>query len=71
MKLACVMGSAVLPEGGIVARIPAWAFAMAAVVFVGLAIWSATDENWSGLIVSGLLAVLCVAGSMRARTPTT
>jgi peptidoglycan/LPS O-acetylase OafA/YrhL len=52
------------------ARIPAWAFALLAVVFVGLAIWSATDENWSGLIVAVVLAVLCVAGSMRGRSTT-
>ncbi|MDP8956983.1 MAG: hypothetical protein M3N24_08505 [Actinomycetota bacterium] len=41
-------------------RIPPLAFVVAAVVLIGVAIWSAMDENWSGLIVSLVLAGLCL-----------
>jgi len=41
-------------------RIPPVAFIVAAVVFVALGVWSALDENWSGLIVSALLAAACI-----------
>jgi hypothetical protein len=40
---------------------------VAAAVFVVLGIWSATDENWSGVIVSLVLAALCVAVLRRPR----
>jgi len=38
-------------------RVPTWVFWVAAVIFAALAIWSATDENWAGLIVGALLAI--------------
>jgi hypothetical protein len=49
-------------------RIPAWALWLAAVIFVALGVWSATEENWSGVIVSGVLAAVCVGFAVRGRT---
>ncbi len=46
-------------------------FILAAVVFLGLGVWSLTDRNWSGGIVSALLAVACGAGAARGRTTRT
>ena len=37
-------------------------FLVAAVVFMALALWSAMDQSWSGLIVSLVLAGLCLFG---------
>ncbi len=48
-------------------RIPPQVFVVAAVVFMGLAIWSAMDQNWSGLIVSLVLAGLCLFGLAQRR----
>jgi hypothetical protein len=48
-------------------RIPAWVFVLAAVVFAALAIWSATDANWSGVIVSIVLGALAIAALLRTR----
>ena len=48
-------------------RIPVWVWILAAMVFVGLGVWSATDENWSGLIVSAVLAIVCL-GVWRSQT---
>ncbi len=48
-------------------RIPPLAFVVAAVVFMALAIWSAMDQNWSGLIVSLVLAALCLFGLAQRR----
>ena len=48
-------------------RIPPQLFVVAAVVLMGLAIWSATDQNWSGLIVSLVLAGLCLFGLTQRR----
>ena len=48
-------------------RIPAGVLTFAAVVFVGLAAWSVTDENWAGAVAGAVLAVLCVA-VLRGRT---
>jgi hypothetical protein len=42
-------------------RIPTWVFWVAALVFAALAVWSATDENWAGLIIGALLAVAAAA----------
>jgi len=42
---------------------------LAGVVLVGLAVWSATDENLSGVIVSLVLAALCLFGLVQRRTP--
>lgn len=42
-------------------RIPAWAFAVADIAFIGLAIWSAMDENWAGLIAAFVLGGLSTA----------
>jgi hypothetical protein len=50
-------------------RIPAWAPWLAAVIFVALAVWSATDENWSGVIVGGVLAAVCVGFAVRGGAP--
>lgn len=47
-------------------RIPEWVWLLTASVFVGIAIWSATDENWSGVIVSLVLAGVSL-GSLRDR----
>lgn len=47
-------------------RIPEWVWLLTASVFVGMAIWSATDENWSGVIVSLVLAGLSL-GLLRDR----
>jgi hypothetical protein len=49
-------------------RVPRWVFVLAAVVFVGLGVWSLTDRNWSGGIVSALLAVACGADAARGTT---
>jgi hypothetical protein len=49
-------------------RMPAWIPVLAAVVFVGLAVWSTTEENWSGLIVGLVLAALCVGWVMKRRS---
>jgi hypothetical protein len=38
-------------------RIPTWVLWVAAVVFAALAVWSATDENWTGLIIGAALAM--------------
>ena len=46
-------------------RVPTWAFIVAMVVFAALGIWSATDENWAGVIISLVLVVLCVVGLTR------
>ncbi len=46
-------------------RVPRWVFVLAAVVFLGLGVWSLTDRNWSGVIVSALLALACGAGAAR------
>ena len=46
-------------------RIPAWAFGVGVAVFAALAIWSATDENWAGLIVGALLALACAAALLQ------
>ena len=51
-------------------RIPPLVFLAAAVVFLGLAIWSAMDQNWSGLIVSLVLAGLCLFGLAQRRRAT-
>jgi hypothetical protein len=51
-----------------VERIPAWVLWLAAAIFAGLAIWSATDRNWSGLIVGLVLAGLCAWAATRRRT---
>lgn len=48
-------------------RIPPQVFLVAAVVFMALAIWSAMDQNWSGLIVSLVLAGLCLFGLAQRR----
>ncbi len=50
-----------------VARIPPLVFVAAAVVFMALALWSAMDQNWSGLIVSLVLAGLCLFGLAQRR----
>ncbi len=49
-------------------RIPPIAFVIAAVVLMALALWSAMDQNWSGLIVSLVLAGLCLFGLSRRRS---
>jgi hypothetical protein len=41
-----------------VERIPAWLFLLEVVVFGALAIWSATDQNWAGLIAGLVLAAV-------------
>lgn len=46
-------------------RLPAWILWATAVVFVGLAIWTLTDENWSGVIASAVLAILFVVLAVR------
>jgi uncharacterized membrane protein len=51
-------------------RIPAWLLTLGVVVFAGLAIWSATDENWAGLIAGAVLTVLCLVGLSRKRSAT-
>jgi LPXTG-motif cell wall-anchored protein len=48
-------------------RIPPQVFLVAAVVFMALAVWSAADQNWSGLIVGLVLAGLCLFGLARRR----
>lgn len=48
-------------------RIPAQVFLVAAVVFMALAIWSAINQNWWGLIVSLVLAGLCLFGLAQRR----
>ncbi|HEX2090508.1 MAG TPA: hypothetical protein VHI54_11375 [Actinomycetota bacterium] len=48
-------------------RIPPQVFLFAAVVFMALGIWSAIDQNWSGLIVSLVLAGLCLFGLAQRR----
>jgi membrane protein YdbS with pleckstrin-like domain len=53
----------------IVERVPAWLLILAAVVFAGLVIWTATDENWSGLIVSVVLLALSIVGLLRRPRP--
>lgn len=50
-------------------RVPRWVFGLATVVFLGLGLWSLTDRNWSGVIVSALLAGAC--GAVAARGTTT
>ena len=52
-------------------RIPRWVFVLAAVVFLGLGVWSLTDRNWSGVIVSALLTVACGAVAARGTTART
>ena len=42
---------------------------LAAVVFVALGVWSATDENWSGVIVSIVLAIGALLLLMRRQAP--
>jgi membrane protein YdbS with pleckstrin-like domain len=46
-------------------RIPSWLFLLGVVVFGALAIWSATDQNWAGLIAGLILAAVCVVGQVR------
>jgi len=48
-------------------RVPSWVPWALAVVFVALGVWSATDENWSGVIVSAVVALLCVAWATKVR----
>ncbi len=48
-------------------RIPPQVFLVAAVVFMALAVWSAADQNWSGLIVGLVLAGLCLFGLAQRR----
>ncbi len=48
-------------------RIPPILFVLAAVILMALAIWSAMDRNWSGLIVSLVLAGLCLFGLAQRR----
>jgi hypothetical protein len=50
-------------------RIPSWALMLAGVILVGLAVWSATDENWAGVIVSLALAAVCLFGLVQRRAP--
>jgi hypothetical protein len=40
-------------------------FAVLAAVLAVLAIWSATDQNWSGVIVSVVLAMLALGVMLR------
>lgn len=47
-------------------RIPSWALMLATLVLAGFAVWSGLDQNWSGLIVSLVLAAICVAALVRA-----
>jgi hypothetical protein len=48
-------------------RVPVWVPWVLALVLVALGIWSATDENWSGVLISAALAVLCVVWATRLR----
>ena len=50
-------------------RIPVWLFLLGVVVFGALAIWSATDQNWAGLIAGLVLAVVSVVGLVRRPRP--
>ena len=51
-------------------RIPAWVLIVALLILAALGIWSATDENWAGVIISLALIVLCVVGLTRRGTTT-
>jgi membrane protein YdbS with pleckstrin-like domain len=50
-------------------RIPSWLFLVGVVLFGALAIWSATDQNWAGLIAGLVLAAACVVGLVRRPRP--
>jgi hypothetical protein len=50
-------------------RIPTWGLATGALVFAGLALWSALDENWAGLIVGLVLLAVCVVVVVRRERP--
>ena len=50
-------------------RIPTWGFAIGALVFAGLALWSALDENWAGLLVGLLLLAACIVVVVRRERP--
>jgi hypothetical protein len=50
-------------------RVPSWVWGLGAAIFAGLAIWTATDENWSGVIVSVVLGVLCLVALFRRPRP--
>jgi hypothetical protein len=50
-------------------RIPSWGLAIGALVFAGLALWSALDENWAGLIVGLVLLAVCVVVVVRRERP--
>ncbi len=48
-------------------RIPPQVFLVAAVAFMALAVWSAADQNWSGLIAGLVLAGACLFGLAQRR----
>ena len=50
-------------------RIPTWALAIGALIFAALALWSALDENWAGLIVGLVLLAVCVVVVVRRERP--
>jgi hypothetical protein len=50
-------------------RIPTWGFAIGALVFAGLALWSALDENWAGLLVGLILLAVCIVVVVRRERP--
>jgi hypothetical protein len=50
-------------------RIPTWGLAVGALVFAGLALWSALDENWAGLIVGLVFLAVCVVVVVRRERP--
>ena len=50
-------------------RIPTWGFAIGALVFAGLALWCALDENWAGLIVGLVLLAVCIVVVVRRERP--
>jgi hypothetical protein len=43
--------------------------AIGALVFAGLALWSALDEIWAGLMVGLILLALCVVVLVRRERP--
>ena len=47
-------------------RVPGWVLVVAAVVFTGLGVWSLTDRNWSGVVLSAALAVACLVSTYRS-----
>ena len=47
-------------------RIPSSTYVLGAILFAGLAIWAATDENWAGVIAGAVLGAACLMSALRS-----